>query len=53
MNGAAAVPIVALVTHARQVPAHLADRLLREPLERLGRDADGRTGRAIRHVIAL
>ena len=32
---------------------HLADRLLREPLERLGRDADGRDGRAIRDIFAL
>jgi glutamyl-tRNA reductase len=32
---------------------HLADRLLREPLERLGRDADGRDGRAIRDLFAL
>ena len=32
---------------------HLADRLLREPLERLGRDADGREGRAIRDLFAL
>jgi glutamyl-tRNA reductase len=31
----------------------LADRLLREPLERLGRDADGRDGRAIRDIFAL
>jgi len=32
---------------------HLADRLLREPLERLGRDSDGRDGRAIRDIFAL
>ena len=32
---------------------HLADRLLREPLERLGRDIDGRDGRAIRDIFAL
>jgi glutamyl-tRNA reductase len=32
---------------------HLANRLLREPLERLGRDADGRDGRAIRDLFAL
>jgi glutamyl-tRNA reductase len=32
---------------------HLADRLLREPLERLGRDTDGRDGRAIRDIFAL
>jgi glutamyl-tRNA reductase len=32
---------------------HLADRLLREPLERLGRDPDGRDGRAIRDIFAL
>ncbi|MCI0345254.1 MAG: hypothetical protein L0221_07390 [Chloroflexi bacterium] len=32
---------------------HLADRLLREPLERLGRDADGRDGRAVRDMFAL
>jgi glutamyl-tRNA reductase len=32
---------------------HLADRLLREPLERLGRDADGREGRTIRDIFAL
>jgi glutamyl-tRNA reductase len=32
---------------------HLADRLLREPLQRLGHDADGREGRAIRDLFAL
>jgi glutamyl-tRNA reductase len=32
---------------------HLARRLLREPLERLGRDADGRDERAVRHIFAL
>jgi glutamyl-tRNA reductase len=32
---------------------HLASRLLREPLERLGRDRDGRAARAIRDVFAL
>ncbi len=32
---------------------HLADRLLREPLQRLGRDADGLDGRAIRDIFAL
>ena len=32
---------------------HLADRLLREPLERLGRDSDGRDERAIRDIFAL
>lgn len=32
---------------------HLANRLLREPLERLGRDTDGHDGRAIRDIFAL
>jgi glutamyl-tRNA reductase len=32
---------------------HLAGRLLREPLERLGRDIDGRDGRSIRDIFAL
>jgi glutamyl-tRNA reductase len=32
---------------------HLANRLLRKPLERLGRDTDGRDGRAIRDIFAL
>lgn len=32
---------------------HLADRLLREPLERLGRDTDGRDGAAVRDIFAL
>jgi glutamyl-tRNA reductase len=32
---------------------HLANRLLREPLERLGRDTDGRDWRAIRDIFAL
>jgi glutamyl-tRNA reductase len=32
---------------------HLATRLLREPLERLGRDADGRELRAVREIFAL
>jgi glutamyl-tRNA reductase len=31
----------------------LARRILREPLERLGRDADGRDGQAVRDVFAL
>ena len=32
---------------------HLANRLLREPLERLGRDSDGRDERAVRDIFAL
>ncbi len=32
---------------------HLATRLLREPLERLGRDSDGRDERAVRDMFAL
>ncbi len=32
---------------------HLATRLLREPLERLGRDVDGRSERAVRDIFAL
>ena len=32
---------------------HLAKRLLREPLERLGRDADGRDERIVRDLFAL
>jgi glutamyl-tRNA reductase len=32
---------------------HLARQLLREPLERLGRDPDGRSERAIREIFAL
>jgi hypothetical protein len=32
---------------------HLAGRLLREPLERLGRDPEGRDGRAVRDIFAL
>lgn len=32
---------------------HLANRLLREPLERLGRDTDGRDERAVRDIFAL
>jgi glutamyl-tRNA reductase len=32
---------------------HLADRLLKEPLERLGRDRDGRDERAARELFAL
>jgi glutamyl-tRNA reductase len=32
---------------------HLTDRLLREPLERLGRDTDGRDGQTIRDIFAL
>jgi len=32
---------------------HLADRLLRGPLERLGRDTDGRDERAVRDLFAL
>lgn len=32
---------------------HLADRLLRVPLERLGRDTDGRDERVIRDIFAL
>jgi glutamyl-tRNA reductase len=36
-----------------QMTQHLATRLLREPLERLGRDADGREERAVRKLFAL
>jgi hypothetical protein len=32
---------------------HLATRLLREPLERLGRDSDGRAEHAVRDLFAL
>ena len=32
---------------------HLAGRLLREPLERLGRDSDGRDGQTVRDLFAL
>lgn len=32
---------------------HLAKRLLRQPLERLGRDSDGRDERAVRDIFAL
>jgi glutamyl-tRNA reductase len=32
---------------------HLATRLLREPLERLGRDSDGRADHAVRDIFAL
>jgi glutamyl-tRNA reductase len=32
---------------------HLADRFLRDPLERLGRDADGRRGAAARELFGL
>ena len=36
-----------------EMSRHFAARLLREPLERLGRDRDGRDGRAIRDIFAL
>jgi glutamyl-tRNA reductase len=36
-----------------QMAAHLADRLLRAPLERLGQDADGDADRAVRELFAL
>lgn len=32
---------------------HLAERLLQAPLERLGRDPDGRDGQAVREIFAL
>lgn len=32
---------------------HLADRILREPLKRLGHDTDGRDGQVIREIFAL
>ena len=32
---------------------HLAERLLREPLDRLGRDVDGAAERAVREAFAL
>ena len=47
MKHETAIPIEAFVTE------HLATRLLREPLERLGRDADGREERAVRDLFAL
>ena len=36
-----------------QMTRHLATRLLREPLERLGRDSEGRNQRAVRDLFAL
>jgi glutamyl-tRNA reductase len=36
-----------------EMTRHLATRLLREPLERLGRDIDGRDERAVRDIFAL
>lgn len=36
-----------------QMARHLATRLFREPLERLGRDPDGREERAVRDIFAL
>ncbi len=36
-----------------RMAAHLADRLLRAPLERLGQDPDGEAGRAVRDLFAL
>jgi len=36
-----------------QMTEHLATRLLREPLERLGRDSDGQDERAVREIFAL
>ena len=36
-----------------QMTRHLATRLLREPLERLGRDSDGRAEHAVRDLFAL
>jgi glutamyl-tRNA reductase len=36
-----------------EMTRHLATRLLREPLERLGRDNDGRDERAVRDIFAL
>ena len=60
-------PQVELAALWRQLPAlapqeraaieamtrHLAERILRPPLERLGRDRDGRIERAVRDVFAL
>ncbi|HUG29814.1 MAG TPA: hypothetical protein VMQ65_04765 [Candidatus Limnocylindria bacterium] len=46
-----------LEPHARreieEMTRHFAERLLREPLERLGRDSDGQDGRTIRDIFAL
>lgn len=36
-----------------EMTRHFAERLLREPLERLGRDADGQNERAVRDMFAL
>ena len=36
-----------------EMTRHLATRLLREPLKRLGRDTDGRDERAVRDIFAL
>lgn len=36
-----------------EMSKHFAERLLREPLERLGRDQDGQDGRTIRDIFAL
>lgn len=40
-------------TAIERMSQHLATRLLREPLERLGRDVDGRAERAARELFAL
>jgi hypothetical protein len=48
--------LVAVAAHARDVVGmsrHLAERLLKQPLERLGRDADGRDGKLIRELFSL
>jgi hypothetical protein len=54
-----AVPIVALVTHARHVPAigamtqHLVARMVPESPERISRDFDGRHERTVRTLFGL
>jgi hypothetical protein len=48
--------LLVVAAHAGDVVGmsrHLAERLLKQPLERLGRDADGRDGKLIRELLSL
>jgi hypothetical protein len=53
MTGGSLVAVAAPARDVVGMSRHLAERLLKQPLERLGRDADGRDGKLIRELLSL
>lgn len=52
-GGGSRISSPASAMRSKEMTRHLAERLPREPIERLGRDTDGREERAIRDIFAL